>query len=336
MAGRVIDLTFDDSSDENTVSNTSKPNVSKSTSTRQPLNPIPNNVQLPPIASLLPASQLSAPLIEALNKASAKRVLGLLMMVCRNNSAAKALVEREFLVPKREVVAYHANTDSEDGDEESEEESESESGSENESVEANAQHQVPAATSLKRRAEAIVDNELFSRFAQCENCYEEFDVTSNERGDCVWHEGEKEVCNDDDFWADHDDDCHGDPYSDDLMNDSTYEDGYKWTCCDRLGGEDGCKQTKHKTAGQPRKKSRHAVPPTSFIESRASFPSNPQIIAKRSHPTNDPVLAEIDTNGDLTRDLASYWLVSGSCVVGYHVDPELEARGSVSGGPVAV
>lgn len=68
--------------------------------------------------------------------------------------------------------------------------------------------------------------------------------------------GEKEFCDDDDFWADHDDDCHGDPYSD-LMDDSTYEDGYKWSCCDRLGGEEGCKQTKHKTAGLPRKKSRH-------------------------------------------------------------------------------
>lgn len=111
------------------------------------------------------------------------------MMVCRKNSAAKALVEREFLVPKREVVPYHANTDSEDGDEESEEENESETGSENESVEEDAQHQVPAATSLKRKAEAIADNELFPRFAQCENCKEEFDVTENDKGDCVWHAG---------------------------------------------------------------------------------------------------------------------------------------------------
>ncbi|TVY39472.1 hypothetical protein LOCC1_G005421 [Lachnellula occidentalis] len=257
MAGRVIDLTFDDSSDENTVSKTSKPNVSNSSNTRQPLNPIANNVQLPPISSLLPASHLSAPLVEALNKASANRLRDLLMMVCRQHPAAKALVEREFLVPKREVVPYHANTESEDGNSESEEETESDS--ENESVEENAQHQViaryiaPASTSVKRKAEASMDNELFPRFAKCENCNEEFDVTKNERGDC-----EKEVCDDDDFWADHDDDCHGDPYSSDLMNDSTYEDGYKWTCCDQLGSNEGCKQTKHSTAGQPRKKSRYA------------------------------------------------------------------------------
>ena len=67
--------------------------------------------------------------------------------------------------------------------------------------------------------------------------------------------GKREIYDDDDFWADHDPDCHGDPWE--LMSDSDYEDGYKWTCCDKLGGEEGCKQTKHKTAGQPMKKSRY-------------------------------------------------------------------------------
>jgi len=68
--------------------------------------------------------------------------------------------------------------------------------------------------------------------------------------------GEKECCDDDDFWADHDDDCHGDRF--DLMDEPDYADGYKWTCCDKLSGEDGCKQTKHKTAGQPSKRLRYA------------------------------------------------------------------------------
>lgn len=69
--------------------------------------------------------------------------------------------------------------------------------------------------------------------------------------------GEKEVDDNSDTWADHDPDCHGDPYDSDLMNDPTFEDGYMWSCCEKYGGEEGCKQTKHKTAGQPRKKSRH-------------------------------------------------------------------------------
>ena len=47
----------------------------------------------------------------------------------------------------------------------------------------------PAAPSLKRKAEAVVEDELFPRFAQCENCKEEFDVTENIRGECIWHSG---------------------------------------------------------------------------------------------------------------------------------------------------
>jgi len=249
MAGRVIDLTFDDSSDENTVSKVSKPKISKSSSSqRQPLNPIQNNVHLPPISSLLPQTDLPAPLIEALHKASAKRVRGLLMKVCREHPDAKALVQRKFLVPKREVVPYHADSESENAEESPSEVEESDSESE-----APTGYVASAAPSLKRKAEAVEDRELFPRFARCENCKEEFDVTENERGDCIWHPGQKEVYEDDDFWADHDNDCHGDPWDPRLMEDPDLEDGYKWDCCDKLGGEEGCMQTKHKTAGQPKK-----------------------------------------------------------------------------------
>lgn len=68
--------------------------------------------------------------------------------------------------------------------------------------------------------------------------------------------GKREYCDDDGFWDDHDDDCHGDPW--DLIDEPDYADGFAWDCCDRKGSEEGCKQTKHKTAGQPRKKSRIA------------------------------------------------------------------------------
>lgn len=66
--------------------------------------------------------------------------------------------------------------------------------------------------------------------------------------------GSKEYNDEDGFWDDHDPDCHGDPNY--LMDESDYEDGYQWSCCERKGSEEGCKQTKHKTAGQPKKKSR--------------------------------------------------------------------------------
>jgi hypothetical protein len=40
----------------------------------------------------------------------------------------------------------------------------------------------------KRKAEVLSDP-LCPRFLICENCKEEFDVTDNIRGDCIWHEG---------------------------------------------------------------------------------------------------------------------------------------------------
>jgi hypothetical protein len=49
---------------------------------------------------------------------------------------------------------------------------------------------------------------------------------------------------DSDFWADHDEDCHG--RIDDLIDEPDFEDGFQWTCYERLGGEDGCVRSRHK------------------------------------------------------------------------------------------
>jgi hypothetical protein len=37
---------------------------------------------------------------------------------------------------------------------------------------------------------AVRDEEKTAKFANCMNCEEEFDVTANDRGDCIWHSGE--------------------------------------------------------------------------------------------------------------------------------------------------
>ena len=59
--------------------------------------------------------------------------------------------------------------------------------------------------------------------------------------------GEKEVDDPGDFWADHDDDCHGDPsiliHDDD---DGTSQEGTVWSCCDDNDGfHKGCVRTRH-------------------------------------------------------------------------------------------
>jgi hypothetical protein len=47
-----------------------------------------------------------------------------------------------------------------------------------------------------------------------------------------------------DFWADHDENCHG-PYEA-FEDDPDYAEGFIWDCCDKPGDNEGCKATKHK------------------------------------------------------------------------------------------
>lgn len=85
-----------------------------------------------------------------------------------------------WLVLGKDVVRYHVDTEDEDAaaTEESEKEEE-DSDSKDEKV-ARIRNLQPIGLS---------DDSMTPRYAKCENCKEEFDVTSNERGDCVWHTG---------------------------------------------------------------------------------------------------------------------------------------------------
>lgn len=52
------------------------------------------------------------------------------------------------------------------------------------------------------------------------------------------HPGKLEVDRESDYWADHDEDCHG-PI-DTNENRREFPDGFRWSCCNKLGDEDGC------------------------------------------------------------------------------------------------
>lgn len=47
------------------------------------------------------------------------------------------------------------------------------------------------------------------RYATCKRCFVEFQPSLAYHKACDWHPGECEVDWDNDFWADHDEDCHG-------------------------------------------------------------------------------------------------------------------------------
>lgn len=56
--------------------------------------------------------------------------------------------------------------------------------------------------------------------------------------------GTKDVDYGNDFWADHDENCHGPCES--FVDDDDYGEGFLWTCCETQGDNKGCHSTKHK------------------------------------------------------------------------------------------
>lgn len=60
----------------------------------------------------------------------------------------------------------------------------------------------------------------------------------------IYNIGKKIYDDENDFWADHDENCHG--RIDDLEDVSDYAEGFVWECCRRYGDDEGCKFTKHK------------------------------------------------------------------------------------------
>lgn len=60
-----------------------------------------------------------------------------------------------------------------------------------------------------------------------------------------------------DFWADHDENCHGTIDSDWAREE--YPDGFVWTCCDRLGTAPGCKRGRHQSNPEKSKKGSDAI-----------------------------------------------------------------------------
>jgi hypothetical protein len=55
--------------------------------------------------------------------------------------------------------------------------------------------------------------------------------------------GDLEVDDSGDFWADHDEDCHGEIDTPEMREECP--DGFKWSCCSKLGGAKGCTKGKH-------------------------------------------------------------------------------------------
>ncbi|KAI9738722.1 MAG: hypothetical protein M1834_008227 [Cirrosporium novae-zelandiae] len=80
-----------------------------------------------------------------------------------------------------------------------------------------------------------------SRYEVCKNCNREFSAEKNFDGACLWHPGKKEPDFSGDFWADHDEECHGN--ISDLADE--FPEGFRYTCCNQLGISLACQNGLH-------------------------------------------------------------------------------------------
>ena len=141
-----------------------------------------------------PIDRLAGPVSEALEAAiktaQPNRMVSVVLSLCETNPQLVEQLNELWLVKGKEVVRYHADTESEgEGDISDSEEDREDSDVEIEQmkipkkVKATRGEAVPEAS----KGIAVEDEEFTARYATCMNCKEEFDVTVNEKGMCRWH-----------------------------------------------------------------------------------------------------------------------------------------------------
>ncbi|KAH8159417.1 hypothetical protein CIB48_g8840 [Xylaria polymorpha] len=87
----------------------------------------------------------------------------------------------------------------------------------------------------KRKAQSLI--------MICIQCQSPFYEEDNSDKDCEYHNGELEVDYEADVWADHDEDCHGTIDTDE--NRIENPEGFRWSCCRKLGYHNGCTRGRH-------------------------------------------------------------------------------------------
>ena len=134
-----------------------------------------------------PVEQARVPSVQALlqsaiDSAQPARLRETLQVLCNSSADIARIASSLLLVPekdikreiRRETSSEADDSEEEDGDGDSDD-SEDEDESENDTEEI-----ASISNDLKR---------LRPRFAMCENCSEEFDVTDNQKKACVYHDG---------------------------------------------------------------------------------------------------------------------------------------------------
>ncbi|CAN9188491.1 unnamed protein product [Alternaria alternata] len=181
----------------------------------------------------LPSHPQVDKLLNAIDSATASRLRAVLKSLCVKDKANFAYVQDALLVQpgvlKRAWSEQDEDGDDDDDDEYESEDSSEDVGAEDESEYSDSEPNAPASR---------------QRFEICIQCDKEYDVLQNHKRSCEWHDGSQEVDWDGDFWADHDERCHGTIDTEEMRKE--YPGGFLWDCCDKPGDASGCKSSRHR------------------------------------------------------------------------------------------
>ncbi len=155
-----------------------------------------------PSVSPMPKITLEPTLIEAISDAKIGRLRETLTTICSLSAEATELAKDLLLIPEvaatqRRIEKHHVTEDAESTEDEEEREDEDDEDSEDENSDSGKKvidTKNPDAYQATVGYEAAVSlsaglKRMRPRFATCAHCSEEFDVTTNEVEDCVWHPG---------------------------------------------------------------------------------------------------------------------------------------------------
>lgn len=168
-------------------------NLRNDSSTRDPTASIPKKAAPPTVVDLTASSPthqdyIQDELTRAIDIATLPRLQIVLKTLCATSPTVVKEVSKLLLAPEsKSSIQYYpgegSSGESGEEDEEDEESEETDGDEDKESEDSGGQdaHPVLAPSTGNKR--------MRSRYVVCENCNEEFDVTENYQGDCIWHPG---------------------------------------------------------------------------------------------------------------------------------------------------
>lgn len=181
----------------------------------------------------------------AIETATPEWLLAVLESICAESSTAHDLVTAKLLLGDADSTDRTSS-----GDEET---------------------RASSSTAKKRKRSSKPKQRPRPRYAICEHCGKEFDVTSNGADDCVWHDGTqndygftsakrlltiaagKLEANEDAF-VDMEEETWG-PHEDYMEE---FPENFNWTCCQQDGTTEGCNVGRHKKGPDANKKARRS------------------------------------------------------------------------------